>query len=389
MIATSERIHIAFFGRCNSGKSSLFNALAGQEFVIVSELAGTTTDPVSKAIELPGIGASVLIDTAGLDDNSELGRMRVLQTQRVLDKTDIAILLFTPDGDFSIEIELLEELKLREIPVLLVVSKAELIIDDAIRNHISSVCGEAPLLVSAKTLSGVDNLIESIAQKCVKEERLITDGVCNAGDLVLLVMPQDAQAPKGRLIKPQVEVLRELLDRGCRAMCCTTDGLSAALASLSSPPKLIITDSQVFSEVSKLKPNGTELTSFSILFARYKGDIDLFTEGAKRLDNLTATSRVLIAEACTHVPQHEDIGRVKLPRLLRQKVGEGLTIDIVGGADFPEDLSQYDLVIHCGACMFTRRHVMNRVSKARRQGVSITNYGLILAQLLKQKHEAI
>lgn len=381
MIATSERIHIALFGRCNSGKSSLFNALAGQEFVIVSELAGTTTDPVSKAIELPGIGASVLIDTAGLDDNSELGRMRVLQTQRVLDKTDIAILLFTPDGDFSIEIELLEELKLREIPVLLVVSKAELIIDDAIRNHISSVCGEEPLLVSAKTLFGVDNLIKSIAQKCVRDERLITDGVCNAGDLVLLVMPQDAQAPKGRLIKPQVEVLRELLDRGCRAMCCTTDGLSAALASLSSSPKLIITDSQAFSEVSKLKPDETVLTSFSILFARYKGDIDLFREGAAVLNKLTQSSRVLIAEACTHVPQHEDIGRVKLPRLLRQKIGEGLSIDIVGGADFPDDLSQYDLVIHCGACMFTRRHVMSRVARVQKQGVPITNYGIALAVL--------
>lgn len=381
MVAASERIHIALLGRCNSGKSSLLNALAGQEIAIVSELAGTTTDPVSKTIELPGIGASVLIDTAGLDDNSELGRMRVLQTQRVLDKTDIAILLFTPDCDFSIEIELLEELKLREIPVALVVSKAELIIDDAIRNHISSVCGEAPLLVSAKTLVGIDNLIEAIAQKCVREERLITDGVCNAGDLVLLVMPQDTQAPKGRLIKPQVEVLRELLDRGCRAMCCTTDGLSAALASLWSPPKLIITDSQAFSEVSKLKPDETALTSFSILFARYKGDIDLFREGAMVLNKLTQSSRVLIAEACTHVPQHEDIGRVKLPRLLRQKIGEGLSIDIVGGADFPDDLSRYDLIIHCGACMFTRRHVMSRVARAQKQGVPITNYGIALAVL--------
>ena len=225
-----------------------------------------------------------------------------------------------------------------------------------------------------------------------QEERLITEGLCNSGDMVVLVMPQDAQAPKGRLIKPQVEVLRELLDRGCNAFCCTPENLKSALYALSTPPQLIITDSQVFAPVNAVVEeyreqnieNGgkkTLLTSFSILFARYKGDIDTFVEGGKKLLSLTSSSRVLIAEACSHIPQNEDIGRVKLPRMLRNRIGENLQIDIVGGNDFPEDLSQYDLVIHCGACMFNRRHVMSRVAQAKAQNVAITNYGIAIATL--------
>ena len=194
-------------------------------------------------------------------------------------------------------------------------------------------------------------------------------------------MPQDEQAPKGRLIKPQVQTLRELLDRGCNAMCCTAEGMESALAALATPPQLIITDSQVFDKVYQLKPNSSTLTSFSVLFARYKGDISLFAEGAKRLLSLPPTARILIAEACTHTPQHEDIGRVKLPRMLRRKLGEEITIDIVGGADFPNDLSPYDLVIHCGACMFNRQHVMSRVRRAQEQNIPITNYGIAIAAL--------
>ena len=197
----------------------------------------------------------------------------------------------------------------------------------------------------------------------------------------MLVMPQDKSAPKGRLIQPQVQTIRELLDRGCTPICCTPDRMPQALEALATPPQLIITDSQAFAEVYKLKPEATALTSFSILFARYKGDIHLFTEGAKALNTLTASSRILIAEACTHTPQHEDIGRVKLPRLLRKRFGETLQIDIVSGSDYPEDLTPYDLVIHCGACMFNRKHVLSRIERARQQGVPITNYGVILAAL--------
>jgi [FeFe] hydrogenase H-cluster maturation GTPase HydF len=228
---------------------------------------------------------------------------------------------------------------------------------------------------------GIEELRAAITAAYRSEERLITEGFCKAGDRVLLVMPQDKSAPKGRLIQPQVQTIRELLDRGCIPICCTPERMAEALAALATPPELIITDSQAFEAVYTLKPAASVLTSFSILFARYKGDISLFTEGVKALGRLTPTSRILIAEACTHTPQNEDIGRVKLPRILRKKFGEGLHIDIVGGANYPEDLTPYDLVIHCGACMFNRRHVLTRIERARKQGVAITNYGVILAAL--------
>jgi [FeFe] hydrogenase H-cluster maturation GTPase HydF len=235
--------------------------------------------------------------------------------------------------------------------------------------------------VSALTGEGIDELRAAIVSLGAQEERYITEGFCKAGDRVLLVMPQDKAAPKGRLIQPQVQTIRELLDKGCIPVCCTPDRMAEALASLGSSPELIITDSQAFNEVYALKPENSVLTSFSILFARYKGDIKLFTEGVKALGNISEHSRILIAEACTHTPQNEDIGRVKLPRLLRKRFGEGLSIDIVGGAEYPDDLTQYDLVIHCGACMFNRRHVLSRIERARKQGVAITNYGVILAAL--------
>ena len=275
-----------------------------------------------------------------------------------------------------------------------------------------------PISISATTKEGIDSLLSRLATLSHQEPRLITEGLCESGDTVVLVMPQDAQAPKGRLIKPQVEVLRELLDRGCNAFCCTPENLKSALNNLATPPQLIITDSKVFASVNAIveeyrynatispisskgenspsvlceaenrgsTPKGGEgkqplLTSFSILFARYKGDIDAFIEGGKKLLSLMPTSRVLIAEACSHIPQNEDIGRVKLPRLLRNRIDKGLHIDIVGGNDFPTDLSQYDLVIHCGACMFNRRHVMSRVAQAKSQNVAITNYGIALATL--------
>lgn len=377
----SERTTIAIFGRCNSGKSSLVNALTGQDVAIVSEQVGTTTDPVVKAMEITGVGACVIIDTAGLDDNSPLGQERIAKSRKVLERTDIAVLLFT-DAEPQVEIEWLEQIRRKNIPVIVVLSQSDHYLSpSAVAENVETLCGQRPICISVQKGEGLDELKAAILGLTSQQEQLLTEGFCEAGDTVLLVMPQDAQAPKGRLIKPQVQTLRELLDRGCNAMCCTAEGMSATLAAMAAPPKLIITDSQVFEAVYMLKPAESTLTSFSVLFARYKGDIELFVEGAAKLSQLSPTARILIAEACTHTPQHEDIGRVKLPRMLRRKLGEAIEIDIVGGADFPEDLTRYDLIIHCGACMFNRRHVMSRVGRAVEQGVAITNYGIAIATL--------
>ena len=365
--ATSERVHIAIFGNCNSGKSSLLNAIAGQSVAVVSDIAGTTTDVVQKSIELPNIGAALLIDTPGLDDNTELGLLRTAQSHKILPKTDIAIVLLPVEQSF------LSKLHALEIPVIKVVSKSDLYAQQS---------SEDAIAVSSVTGEGIPTLLDAIARTITTEERYITEGICNAGDTVLLVMPQDSSAPKGRLIKPQVEVIRELLDRGCTPVCCQPEGMAAALGALAAPPKVIITDSSAFAAVKPLVPQGVTLTSFSILFARYKGDIELFREGAKALLSLSANAKILITEACSHIPQSEDIGRVKLPRLLRKKLGEGIEIDIVGGNDFPEDLTKYDLIIHCGACMFNRRYVLSRIAQAKQQGVAMTNYGVAMAAML-------
>ena len=393
---SSHRVHIAFYGRCNSGKSSLINALTGQEVAIVSDMAGTTTDPVSKPIELPNIGATILIDTPGLDDNTTLGEQRKAQTLKTLNKTDIAVVLFH-DNDTLIEKSLIAQLKAREIPVIGVISKCDTIQNRAsFTAKVNDIVGPDSIALSATTKEGIDQLLARLASLSQQEERLITKGLCSPGDMVVLVMPQDTQAPKGRLIKPQVEVIRELLDRGCNTLCTTPEWLQSALNALNTPPQLIITDSQVFAPVHKIveeyrnevasstpqsQQNTPLLTSFSILFARYKGDINTFVEGGKKLLTLTSSSRVLIAEACSHIPQNEDIGRVKLPQMLRNRIGNDLQINIVGGNDFPVDLSQYDLVIHCGACMFNRRLVMSRIAQAQSQDVPITNYGIAIATL--------
>ena len=387
---SSHRVHIAFFGRCNSGKSSLINALTGQEVAIVSEMAGTTTDSVLKPIELPGVGATILIDTPGLDDNTPLGNQRKAQSLKALDKTDIAVVLFH-DDDTSVEEALIAQLSARKTPIIGVISKCDTMQNRAsLVAKVNDIIGSEPIALSATTREGIEQLLARLASLSQQETRLITEGLCSAGDMVVLVMPQDAQAPKGRLIKPQVEVLRELLDRGCNTLCCTPEGLKASLNTLNTPPQLIITDSQVFASVNEIVEEYRQqmerhqyplLTSFSILFARYKGDINTFVEGGKKLLSLTPTSRILIAEACSHIPQNEDIGRVKLPRMLRRRIGDSLTIDIVGGNDFPTDLSQYDLVIHCGACMFNRRLVMSRVAQAQAQNIAITNYGIAIATL--------
>ena len=378
----SHRLHITFLGRCNSGKSSLINAIAAQQVSIVSDIAGTTTDPVAKPIELPEIGATMIIDTPGFDDTSVLGQQRISQTLKTIDRTDIAVVLFNNQTEFSTEQEIIDILTDKKLPFIGVYTKSDIEQPtQSVIEQIAMITGAKPIVVSATSGLGIDTLLTQLKSCTHQPQHFITEGLCKSGDTVLLVMPQDSQAPQGRIIKPQVETLRELLDHRCIAICCTPEDMPSALALLASPPQLIITDSQVFPQVYAAKPEQSALTSFSVLFARQKGDITTFVAGAQAMLALQPTARILIAEACSHIPQHEDIGRVKLPRLLRQKLGQEISIDIVGGNDFPTDLMPYDLVIHCGACMFNRAHVMSRVNLAQKQQVPITNYGIAIAAL--------
>ncbi|MCA6033691.1 [FeFe] hydrogenase H-cluster maturation GTPase HydF [Bacteroides thetaiotaomicron] len=388
----ANRLHIALFGKRNSGKSSLINALTGQDTALVSDTPGTTTDPVQKAMEIHGIGPCLFIDTPGFDDEGELGNRRIERTWKAVEKTDIALLLCAGGGsaeetgepDFTEELHWLEQLKAKNIPTILLINKADIRKNTAsLAIRIKETFGSQPIPVSAKEKTGVELIRQAILEKLPEDfdQQSITGCLVTEGDLVLLVMPQDIQAPKGRLILPQVQTIRELLDKKCLIMSCTTDKLRETLQALSRPPKLIITDSQVFKTVYEQKPEESKLTSFSVLFAGYKGDIRYYVKSASAIGSLTESSRVLIAEACTHAPLSEDIGRVKLPHLLRKRIGEKLSIDIVTGTDFPQDLTPYSLVIHCGACMFNRKYVLSRIERARLQNVPMTNYGVAIAFL--------
>ncbi len=400
---SANRLHIGVFGKTNSGKSSLINAFTGQEVSIASDIAGTTTDPVYKAMEIHPLGACTIIDTAGFDDASELGAKRVEKTKLAAEKTDVAVIVFAADGiDKKEEVDQLQEtdsktmekhfaqelkwyhfFKEKNTPVLLIINKADLGDAKALQEFLVKETNEHPLVVSAAKNEGIDRIKEALARKVPENfgERLITGTLVGEEDLVMLVMPQDIQAPKGRLILPQVQTTRELLDKKCLIMSVTTDKFVAAVKQLVQPPKLIITDSQVFSYVYENKPKESMLTSFSVLFAAYKGDLPYYVEGAKQIDSLTEQSRVLIAECCTHAPLQEDIGRVKIPRMLKKRFGEGITVDHVSGTDFPQDLRGYDLIIQCGACMFNRKYVLSRIDHAKEQQVPMTNYGVTIAHL--------
>ena len=364
-----ERLHIAFFGPTNSGKSTLVNALAGQQVSLVSPIPGTTTDPVRKTIELPGLGPCVLIDTAGLGDGSALGAERERMTRAILDETDIAVILEAPETSSMSQIAGQWQQKAGENAVNV--------------PDFGTLATQAGIPVIRFTRGeSVESLLQRLVEAAPREEqKFLTGNLVHAGSSVLLVMPQDSEAPKGRLILPQVQVLRELLDRGCVPHCCTPDSLPAALESLSCLPDLTITDSQVFARVNGALPEECPLTSFSVLLAAAKGDVRVFVEGARAIDALRPGDRVLVAEACTHVPDTEDIGRVKIPALLRRRAGGSLQVDIAAGNDFPEDLSPYRLIVHCGACVANARLVRSRIRKALLAGVPITNYGIALAAL--------
>ena len=381
-----DRTHIGIFGPRNAGKSSLINMLTSQEVSIVSSVAGTTTDPVSKPIEINGLGACVFIDTAGYDDYGMLGEMRVTKTKEVLKRCDIAIFLI-PNTIFEEKDKLQEAIKW--FTLIKERSKAVLAV-----NHFTETTHE---IGDVKKLFGVNEYIDiNIANNEGREEVLkaigfvqsqyqqdlsIVTHLVKPNDTVILVMPQDIQAPKGRLILPQVQTIRELLDYGCTTICTTTAKFEQTLNGLKDVPALIVTDSQDFKTVYELKPKESRLTSFSVLFARWKGDIDEFIRGAEALATLNANSRVLIAEACSHAPLAEDIGREKIPALIRKKIDANIKFDIVSGNDWNVDLSQYDLIIHCGACMFSRTQMLNRVKDAQQNKTKITNYGITIAYL--------
>lgn len=401
MTPQAVRTHIAIFGIRNSGKSSLINALASQNIAIVSDTPGTTTDPVYKSIEIKGLGPCSIIDTAGFDDdNDDLGKLRVSKTKDIVEKTDIALIVldgqkiekefFDDSNDnkkllenFKIELQWKKNLEEIDTPVITVINKTDKVKNiEKISEYIGNIFNTNTVTVSAKNKENIDELINVIIKSSPKDDDIsITGHLVKENDIVLLVMPQDIQAPKGRLILPQVQTIRDLLDNKAIVIASTFDKLEIAIKSLINPPKIIITDSQVFKEVEKIKPKESLLTSFSVLFARYKGDEKIYREGAEYIDRITEKSNILIAESCTHIPLEGDIGRVKIPNMLRKKIGESITIETVSGNDFPKDLKKYDLIIHCGGCMATRKHILNRIRAAKNQNVHITNYGMAIAKL--------
>lgn len=383
----SNRLHIGFYGRRNAGKSSLINLITGQNTALVSDFAGTTTDPVIKSMELLPLGPVAVIDTAGLDDEGALGELRIGRTREMMEKTDLALLIIPACGseDTSLERGWLTELASRKIPVVGVLNKSDTIGGDVepLRLKLASAFNIPFVAVSAYDKSCRPALLSAIIQNAPTdfESHTLTGDLFNPGDTVVLVAPQDIQAPKGRLILPQVQVIRDILDHKGLALTATTDQFPRLLSALKEPPALVITDSQVFAAVNAALPRSVPLTSFSIVMARSKGDLPAFVRGAKTIETLKEDSKVLIAEACTHAPLTEDIGREKLPRWLRERCGKGLTVNISTGIDFPSDLKSYSLILHCGGCMFTRKQLMSRLIRAEAENVPITNYGVAIAYL--------
>ncbi len=374
---SAERLHIGFFGLRNAGKSSVVNAVTGQALAVVSDVKGTTTDPVQKAMELLPLGPVVIIDTPGIDDEGALGELRVKKTKEVLAKTDLALLVTDIRQPLSdTEAELIRLFEEREIPYLIVWNKADLV------SEIPAETDNA-IAVSAVAGTNIDRLkdkIGTLVKTSTQEKRLIGD-LLTAGDTVVLVTPIDESAPKGRLILPQQQTIRDILDADAMAVVTKETTLDNTLRSLSSPPRMVITDSQAFGEVATIVPPEVPLTSFSILFVRYKGDLVAAAKGAAMLDRLQDGDKVLISEGCTHHRQCGDIGTVKLPRLVKKHTGKEIAFEFTSGGTFPDDLSGYALVIHCGACMLNEREMRSRAARANAAGVPMTNYGIALAHM--------
>lgn len=382
----ANRLHIGIFGKRNAGKSSLLNALVNQEVAIVSEIAGTTTDPVEKTMEFLPLGPVVFIDTAGVDDNGSLGAMRVEKTEKIFDRTDIAVIICDFNGWDDFEINLYKEFERRSIPVLAVINKSDIETIspqklDKIKNYVKE-----PLQTSIKSGREVvfelkKQLVASVPENFINPPSILGDLV-PPDSTVVLVIPIDKEAPKGRIILPQVQTLRDILDNGLKALVVRETELKNALENLKEKPALVVTDSQAFKEVDEIVPKSIPLTSFSMLFARLKGDLGVFYEGAKAIDNLKDGQKVLIAESCSHHQIEDDIARVKIPRWLKKKTEKNLEFVYHSSHDFVEDLSEFALVIHCGACMTNRREILSRIMKSKEANTPITNYGIVIAHCI-------
>lgn len=388
-----SRLHIAIFGRRNAGKSSLINSLTSQDIALVSDVPGTTTDPVYKAMEILPIGPVMIIDTAGIDDVGDLGALRVERTMQVLNKTDLAVVVIEPEeGVTDFEREIVKEIRKRGLPIAGVVNKIDLwpVTADVLSSWGSDL-NLALLGISAKTGQGIEELkrvMIKLAPDDWEGPPLIGDLV-SPGDTVVLVVPIDLAAPKGRLILPQVQTIRDLLDNDACAVVVKERELKEALEGLKNPPKLVVTDSQEFMKVGADTPSEVQLTSFSILLARHKGDLETLVAGAKAIESLQPGDKVLISEGCTHHRQADDIGKVKIPRWLRQSVGDELDFEWVSGGTFPPDIAKYKLIVHCGGCMLNRREMLYRLAMAREAGVPIVNYGLLIAHVHGILHRAL
>jgi [FeFe] hydrogenase H-cluster maturation GTPase HydF len=379
----SLRLHIAILGRRNVGKSSVLNALTGQDVAIVSEVAGTTTDPVEKPMELLPLGPVLFIDTAGFDDMGSLGQLRIERTSRILERADVALLVTEADTWGEYEEKWSRLLRESDIPVLVILNKADSR-EVTIRPDLERA-GAQWTVMSAVKRTGVletkEAIIRTVPESWYKQAGIL-DGLAAEHDTVVLVIPIDKEAPKGRIILPQVQTIRDLLDRKANAFVTNEVQLPVALEQLREKPRLVVTDSQAFEEVARSTPADIPMTSFSILFARFKGDLESLVDGVKSIERLRGNERILISEACTHHPIGDDIGRKKIPNWLRAKAGQGLDFDVLSGHDFPPDLDQYSLVVHCGACMLNRREMLTRILRCRQAGVPITNYGLAIAASL-------
>lgn len=373
---SGSRTHIGFFGKVNSGKSSIINAFANREISIVSKEEGTTTDPVYKSMEIKDLGPCLLMDTPGIGDKTTLGEKRMKRTEEVIAKTDLALLVVS-DLDTEKERELLK--KFDDTPVLIVINKIDFLSKDEIKKIREDFSSYNIVEVSALEKIGLDKLLQELLKFKPKKEEKLFDGMVKEKDLVLLVIPQDIAAPKNRLILPQVQAIRELLDRNALVSMVKLEELGDVLGLLKKNPNLIVADSSVFLEVYREIPKDVKLTSFSVLFAKLKGDIDEYLRGVETLKKLNENSKILIAESCTHAPAEEDIGRIKIPNMIRKRFGENIKVDVTSGSVFPENISDYDLIIQCGGCMLNAKNIKNRIKVAKEKSIPITNYGIVIA----------